>query len=155
VGSYSPSYADCFRNANVFATPGCRLAISIKTKREDQGGSQADLQLGVWVDAHFDRLAGLRRTALNVDDRTIWLPLVKVIGPIWYLLLARGDYSELGELVGTTVYSRYQLGDVTTYHGFFQVFPAIHAIVDWTETSYRPWFERWVSQSQGIESSAA
>lgn len=131
------------------------LAISIETKREDQGGSQADLQLSVWVDAHFDRLAGLRRTALNVDDRSIWLPLLKVIGPIWYLLLARGDYNELGELAGTTVYSRYQLGDVTTYHGFFRVFSAIHALVDWAETSYRPWFERWVSQSQGIESSAA
>jgi hypothetical protein len=123
------------------------LVISIETKRDGQGGSQADLQLSVWVNGHFDRLADLRKTALDPSDQTIWLPLLKVIGPIWYLLMARGDYNDLGELACITVYSRHQLGDVTTYHGFFQVFAALHELIDWTETSYRPWFERWVTAS--------
>jgi hypothetical protein len=52
--------------------------------------------------------------------------------------MARGYYNDLGELVCTTVYSRHQLSDVTTYHGFFQVFSALRELVDWTETSYRP-----------------
>ena len=123
------------------------LVISIETKRDGQGGSQADLQLSVWVNGHFDRLADLRKTALDPSDRTVWLPLLKVIGPIWYLLMARGDYNDMGELACITVYSRHQLGDVTTYHGFFQVFTALHELIDWTETSYRPWFERWVTAS--------
>jgi hypothetical protein len=52
--------------------------------------------------------------------------------------MARGYYNDLGELLCTTVYSRHQLSDVTTHHGFFQVFPALRELVDWTETSYRP-----------------
>jgi hypothetical protein len=123
------------------------LVISVETKRDGQGGSQADLQLSVWVNGHFDRLADLRKTALNPSDRTVWLPLLKVIGPIRYLLMARGDYNDLGELLCTTVYTRHQLGDVTTYHGVFQVFSALQELIDWTETSYRPWFEGWVSAS--------
>ena len=122
------------------------LVISIETKRDGQGGSQADLQLSAWVNGHFDRLADLRKTALGPSDRTVWLSLFKV-GPIWYLLMARDDYNDLGELACITVYSRHQLGDVTTYHGFFQVFTALHELIDWTETSYRPWFERWVTAS--------
>jgi hypothetical protein len=124
------------------------LVISVKTEREGHSDSQADLQLSVWVNAHFDRLADLRKTVLHDSDRTVWLPLLKVIGPIWYLLMARGDYNDLGELACTTVYSRHQLGDVTTYHGIFQVLSALQELIDWTETSYRPWFERWVSCSQ-------
>jgi hypothetical protein len=124
------------------------LVISVETKREGHGGAQADLQLSVWVNAHFERLADLRKTALDVSDRTIWLPLLRVIGPIWYLVMARGDYNDSGELARTTVYSSHLLGDVTTYHGIFQVLSALHELIDWTETSYRPWFERWVSCSQ-------
>lgn len=99
------------------------------------------------MNGHFDRLADLRKTALDPGDRTVWLPLLKVIEPIWYLLMTRGDYNDLGELACTTVHSRHQLGDVTTYHGFFQVFTALRELIGWTETSYRPWLERWVTAS--------
>jgi hypothetical protein len=58
---------------------GVRITIVmiVETKRDGQGGSQADLQLSVWVNGHFDPLADLRKTALNPSDRTIWLPLLK------------------------------------------------------------------------------
>lgn len=134
-----------FNHTDFEQTARTPLAISVLTKRQDQGGEQADLQLSVWADAHLERLAELRRGDLGADDCVIWLPLLKVIGPIWCLLLAREDYNERGELFGTTVYSRYQLGDVSTYHGFFRVLSAIQAVVDWAGMSYRPWFERWVS----------
>lgn len=121
------------------------LVISIESERAGQSGSQADLQLSVWAKSHLDRLSELCWRTLHPDDRTIWLPLLKVVGPVWYLLLARGDYDDSGELSSTRVYSRHQLGDVTTYHGFFQVFAALLELIDWAETFYRPWFEDWVS----------
>jgi hypothetical protein len=95
----------------------------------------------------LDHLGALRKTALKPGDRTVWLSLHKVIGPIWYLVMARGDYNDLDELVCATVYSKHQLSDVTTYHGGFQGFSALRELVDWTETSYRPWFESWVFAS--------
>jgi hypothetical protein len=53
----------------------------IKRKIDSGGGALGFL----------DRLADLRKTPLNPGDRTAWLPLLKVIRPIWYLLMARGD----------------------------------------------------------------
>lgn len=124
------------------------LVISIETLRGEQRGFQADLKLSLWVKSHFARLADLRKRALKFGDRTVWLPLLKVVGPVWYLLLACGNYNDEGELFYTTVYSRHQLGDITTYHGFFQVFAALLELINWTETIYRPWFEDWVTSDQ-------
>jgi hypothetical protein len=124
------------------------LAISIATQPEGLIGSQADLQLGVWAKSHLFRLAELRMRMLSSSDRTIWLPLLKIVGPVWYLLMARGDYHKSGGLSSTTVYSRHQLGDVSTYHGFFQVLSAILELINWAEVCYRPWFEEWVSKDQ-------
>jgi hypothetical protein len=131
------------------------LVISIETQREGQRGSQTELQLSLWAKSHLNRLSELRGRTLNSDDRTIWLPLLKTVGPIWYLALARGEYSGSGELSGTTIYSRHQLGDITTYHGFFQVLSALLELIDWTETFYRPWFEDWVSSDYVIGEGAA
>lgn len=124
------------------------LVISIETQRDEQRGFQADLQLSMWVRFHFGRLADVRKRTLKFGDRTVWLPLLKVVGPVWYLLLACGNYNDTGELFYTTVYSRHQLGDVTTYHGFFQILAALLELIDWTETIYRPWFEDWVTSDQ-------
>jgi hypothetical protein len=131
------------------------LAISIETQQEGQRVFQPGLQLSLWAKSHLNRLSELRGRTLNSNDRTIWLPLLKIIGPTWYLSLARGDYTDSGELSGTTVYSRHQLGDITTYHGFFQVLSALLELIDWTETFYRPWFENWVSVDYGTEEGAA
>jgi hypothetical protein len=121
------------------------LVISIETQREGQRGSQTELQLSLWAKSHLNRLSELRGRTLDSNDRTIWLPLLKTVGSIWYLALARGEYSDSGELSGTTIFSRHQLGDIATYHGFFQVLSALLELIDWTETFYRPWFEDWVS----------
>jgi hypothetical protein len=121
------------------------LVISIETQREGQRGSQTELQLSLWAKSHLNRLSELRGRTLDSNDRTIWLPLLKTVGSIWYLALARGEYSDSGELNGTTIFSRHQLGDIATYHGFFQVLSALLELIDWTETFYRPWFEDWVS----------
>lgn len=121
------------------------LVISIETLQGEQRGFQADLKLSLWVKSHFARLADLRKRTLKFGDRTVWLPLLKVVGPVWYLLLACGNYNDEGELFYTTVYSRHQLGDITTYHGFFQVFATLLELINWSETIYRPWFEDWVT----------
>ena len=124
------------------------LVISIETLQEEQRGFQADLKLSMWVKSHFARLAALRKRTLKFGDRTVWLPLLKVVGPVWYLLLACGNYNDEGELFYTTVYSRHQLGDITTYHGFFQVFATLLELINWSETIYRPWFEDWVTSDE-------
>lgn len=127
------------------------LVISIETLQGEQRGFQADLRLSLWVKSHFARLADLRKRTLKFGDRTVWLPLLKVVGPVWYLLLACGNYNDEGELFYTTVYSRHQLGDVTTYHGFFQVFATLLELINWSETIYRPWFEDWVTSDEEVD----
>lgn len=121
------------------------LVVSIETQREGQSGAQADLHLGMWMKAHLARLAELRHRTLTSEDQTIWLPSLKAVGPVWYFLLARGEYNGSGELVSATIYSKHQLGDLTTYHGFFQILAVLLELIDWSETYYRPWFERWMS----------
>jgi hypothetical protein len=130
------------------------LVISIETLQGEQRGFQADLKLSLWVKSHFARLADLRKRTLKFGDRTVWLPLLKVVGPVWYLLLACGNYNDEGELFYTTVYSRHQLGDITTYHGFFQVFATLLELINWSETIYRPWFEDWVTSESDQEADA-
>jgi hypothetical protein len=127
---------------------GKPLVISIEALRGEQRGFQADLKLSQWVASHLGQLADLRQRALKFGDRTIWLPLLKVVGPVWYLLLACGNYNDNGELFYTTVYSRHQLGDITTYHGFFQVLAVLFELINWMETKYRPWFEDWVTSDE-------
>ena len=124
------------------------LVISIEILRGEQRGFQADLKLSLWVKSHFARLAVLRKRALKFGDRTVWLPLLKVVGPVWYLLVACGNYNDEGELFYTTVYSRHQLGNITTYHGFFQVFATLLELINWSENIYRPWFEDWVTSDE-------
>jgi hypothetical protein len=131
------------------------LVISIETRREGQRGSQTELQLSLWAKSHLNRLSELRGRTLDSEDRTIWLPLLKTVGSIWYLALARGEFGDSGELSGTTVYSKHQLGDIATYHGFFQVLSALLELIDWIETFYRPWFEKWVSSDYVIREGAA
>jgi hypothetical protein len=130
------------------------LVISIETLQGEQRGFQADLKLSLWVKSHFARLADLRKRTLKFGDRTVWLPLLKVVGPVWYLLLACGNYNDEGELFYTTVYSRHQLGDITTYHGFFQVFATLLELINWSETIYRSWFEDWVTSESDQEADA-
>ena len=137
-----------FNPMNSEQIAGKPLVISVEALRGEQRGFQADLKLSQWVASHFSRLADLRKRALNFGDRTIWLPVMKAVGPVWYLLLACGNYNDEGELFYTTVYSRHQLGDITTYHGFFQVLAVLFELMNWTETRYRPWFEDWVTSDQ-------
>jgi hypothetical protein len=140
-----------FNHMDAGQIAGKPLVISVEALRGEQRGFQADLKLSQWVASHLGRLADLRKRALKFGDRTVWLPLLKVVGPVWYLLLACGNFNDDGELFYTTVYSRHQLGDITTYHGFFQVLAVILELINWTETKYRPWFEDWVTSDQEVD----
>lgn len=60
------------------------IAISIGTQTPDGSEQDAEVHLGVWVAAHFNRL----RMLSHEDPVSLTLPLLYVSGPEWYLLFA-------------------------------------------------------------------
>lgn len=119
------------------------LVVGIETKREGEGGTQAQLQLSLWSSTHLLRLAELRQRPLRPQDKSIYLPQLACSGPQWSFYLARGDYDDEGSLIGTSMYSDLPLGDVSTYTGAFKVIASLLVIMHWSQTVYRPWFEDW------------
>ena len=111
------------------------IAISMLTKRAAIEEDVAQLQLGVWVAAHFERLRQLARPSARLPT----LPLLFVQGHEWKLKLAsvrRGrDILILEDIV---------LGRTSSGLGSYQILAALRRLARWVDEDYRTWFEEEV-----------
>jgi hypothetical protein len=154
--SWNPSIAE-----QIASTP---LVISVETKRAEEKGAEAALQLGTWGTAQLRRLLELRQSAHASPSSSpaagpptstvvgrIDLPQIKIQGASWSLMLLGGEYdpraADVDDSLRVTLYAGHLLGDVTTYTGFFKVLACLRMMIEWTQTSYRPWLSQWVGLS--------
>lgn len=126
------------------------LVVSVETKREGEGNEKANLQLGTWTFAHFRRLLEVRTLQISQkeEERVIYLPLLKVLGPTWTFSLAQCRYGlndHKGDTRDVTIFGQYILGDVTNHFECFRVLRALLIIMSWVHDHYLPWFEKWVT----------
>lgn len=111
------------------------IVISIETKASGEGERKGSYQLAVWAAAHFARLQDLLTEAGRGTAPLPMLPLLFAQGAKWQFLVA----SKASD--GITVYTGLDFGDAKTAIGVFKIIAVLLRLIDWAETSYRPWFE--------------
>lgn len=146
-------------------------AISIETKAASPNQEEAELQMGVWMTAHFSRLRALlarqcdRRPGLSSqrnnrvpNSDTIWrqaieelgfLPSLLVLQHEWYFIAATwAPPLPLGnsgnyDASGVTLWRRIAIGSTATPEGICHIIHVVRRLAVWAETMYWPWFRRW------------
>ncbi|WPG98210.1 Hypothetical protein R9X50_00099700 [Acrodontium crateriforme] len=112
------------------------IAVSIETKTPGEGGDSAQLQLNTWALAQIAKLRQLLNKTGNPSTKIPALPLVVVQGNDWkfFYLEDTGTKAKL--------WSHITLGDTGSVRGIYQVSTALQQLIEWSETIYRPWFEK-------------
>jgi len=64
------------------------IAISVETKTSDGSESTADIQLGIWVAAHFAKLLLFMKENDRKTERLPVLPVLYIAGPHWSVQFA-------------------------------------------------------------------
>jgi hypothetical protein len=149
------------------------IVISIETKAASPNQEEAELQMGVWMTAHFARLRALvvrqcdrRRPGLSSSERgssvldadTKWrqaidelgfLPGLLVLQHEWYFVAATwAPPRPLGSsgndgASGVTLWRRIGIGSTATPEGICHIIHVVRRLALWAETVYWPWFRRW------------
>ena len=107
------------------------IAVSIETKRGAVNEDEAHIQLALWVFAHFAKLKQLA----NCNSVMPVLPLVKILGHDWYLMLAERLPDQR-----IVILKEVHLGRTRTALGIFQVVASIRRLARWVHEEYQPWF---------------
>ena len=110
----------------------CPIGASIETKKAHINEIEADIQVSLWVKAHYAKL----RQLAPKSQRLPILPLITTLGNDWYFMLAEirnrnHIYIHRGESVGST----------SSMLGIFKILAAIRRLAQWVYEEYRPWFE--------------
>lgn len=119
------------------------IAINIETKAPDKSWTDGKPQLAIWTNALFKRLQKLVKdeaaaAAAAANFRIPAMPLVVVQGHDWHFLitshqLAPGDG-------GTIIWQKLDIGSTRNCFDAFKVIAVLHTILQWAETTWRPWF---------------
>ncbi|KAF4547055.1 Hypothetical protein D9617_64g101380 [Elsinoe fawcettii] len=120
------------------------ICVSIETKVEGEGQRAGRKQLMIWTAMHFKRLESILAAIPKEISKSTGLPCLPVLfiqGPRWYCSVARRDGS------CTTLYEDLYIGDVRRPDGVLKVIAAILLLLEWSQKSYRPWFEAVMTQA--------
>lgn len=111
------------------------IAVSIETKRGGEDEEAANVQLGLWVCAHFAKLRQM------IPDGTSIPPIVLVLvqGHDWKMLIADAPVD------GGVVLFRYQMmGQTDRVLGICKLVASIQRIAQYVCEEYRDWFVKYV-----------
>lgn len=111
------------------------ITLSIELKREAIGKDTSNTQLVTWVSAHFTKLEQLNHDDVNLSI----LLLVMVQGRQWEFMIAQKISGE--EIV---IFRDHSLGSIGSILGVYQLLKFIRRLVEWTNESYRRWFDSYV-----------
>ncbi|KAF2142270.1 uncharacterized protein K452DRAFT_318537 [Aplosporella prunicola CBS 121167] len=131
------------------------IAISLEAKPAAEQWRSAELQVGIWVGAHFKRLQELLAMHEKQEDTMEplpALPLLVVQGSKWHFLMAE---RERGEGKQTTIWGPIQFGDSCNELGVYQIIATLQYLGKWATTEYREWFDRKVLRLPVAGSAAA
>jgi hypothetical protein len=108
------------------------IAVSIETKRGAIDEDSANVQLSVWVSAHFARLRQLSQGKAKLPI----LPLVVIQGHDWKMMVAeaKGD----GRII---ILRDLRLGATDTVLGIYQLISSVRRLARWVNEEYKPWLE--------------
>jgi hypothetical protein len=113
------------------------IAIGIETKSSNGSRGHGDVQLSVWVAAHFNRLR-----MLSLDPVRITLPLIQVSDERWKLLFARDLEGEI-QIIDTI-----DFGSTADIIGCYKILRVLRLIVNWAKETFLGWFKEKVLERE-------
>ncbi|KAJ2891080.1 hypothetical protein MKZ38_000947 [Zalerion maritima] len=114
------------------------ICLSIETKRHDGQAQEGELQLGIWLAAHWNSLRQVAVAGDNDVRRLPFLPGVLVVGHQWYILysICAGER--------TQIWSRQFAGSSATVIGVYRIVYILRQLARWCLDIYWPWFSKHV-----------
>jgi len=114
------------------------IAVSIETKRGGEEEETVNVQLGVWVCAHFTKLRQL------VPDGTPMLPLILILvqGPDWKMMIA-----DAPDESGVVMFRYQMMGQTEGVLGLCKLVASIRRIGQYANQEYTEWFKTYVLDS--------
>jgi hypothetical protein len=109
------------------------IVISIEAKSPNGSREHGEVQLPMWVAAHFNRLR-----MLTLDPVGITLPLIQVSDEYWRLLFARDLEREI-QIIGTI-----DFGSTADIIGCYTILRVLRLIVGWAKETFLEWFKEKV-----------
>lgn len=109
------------------------IAISMETKRAAINEDKGDVQLSVWIKAHY---AKLRQLAPQIPANELpVLPIMTALGHSWTFMLAEmfaGDQ--------VIIHRELSLGATSSMLGIYQLLAAVRRLARWVHEDYKAWF---------------
>lgn len=111
------------------------IGISIEIKRIGEAVVGGELQLGIWLRAHWKFLA----TALHTDADDLvqqlpFIPALLVHGHHWYLVVSTLQKDRM------VLYTNIRIGHTQHALGVFELVYSLRVLAEWMEEKYWPWF---------------
>jgi len=148
------------------------IVISIETKAAAPNQEEAELQMGVWMAAHFARLRGLvlgqcerqQQSGAssvfgdNAEMETTWRQAVEELGFLPGLLVLQHQWFFVAATWtpppppggsanywghGVTLWRKIGIGSTAKPEGVCQVISVVRHLGRWAEGTYWPWFKKW------------
>ncbi|SLM39299.1 hypothetical protein LPUS_09819 [Lasallia pustulata] len=120
---------------NVRQTP---IAVNIETKASDKSWTDGKPQLAIWTSALFKRLQKLVGDEAAANLRIPAMPLVIAQGHDWHLLIISHQPSP--EEGRTVIWQKIDIGNTRNCFDIYKIIAVLHLVVQWAETTWRPWF---------------
>lgn len=120
---------------NVRHTP---IAVNIETKASNKSWTGGKPQLAIWTSALFKRLQKLVGDEAAATLRIPAMPLVIAQGHDWHLLIMSHQSSP--EEVMTVIWQKIDIGNTRNCFDTYKIIAVLHLLMQWAETTWRPWF---------------
>ncbi|KAM3500308.1 hypothetical protein MY10362_006504 [Beauveria mimosiformis] len=109
--------------------------IFIETKTTSGTQDSANVQLGIWVAAWYERMRTVAAQA-GIEERLLTLPVIQVVGGVWSVL-----YVVDGGTHFRVLDYECRIGNTNTIMGIYQLQVSIAALGRWVEETFTPWIE--------------
>ncbi|KAM3509510.1 hypothetical protein MY11210_006281 [Beauveria gryllotalpidicola] len=109
--------------------------VFIVTKTTSGTQDSANVQLGIWVAAWYERMRTVAEQAGIEERLLLTLPVIQVVGGVWSVLLIVDGGTHIHVLDDDC-----RIGNTNNIVGIYQLQASIAALGRWVEETFTPWF---------------
>ena len=126
------------------------IVINIETKAPHKSWTDGKAQIAIWVDAWFQRLRllqGCAQADLQFPTHPLRppaLPLLIAQGHDWHLLIVKLQDEKM------VIRDQVAIGSTRNTFDAMKTLAALHWVIDWAQSVWRPWFVSWISGREGV-----
>ncbi|KAJ2893195.1 hypothetical protein MKZ38_008924 [Zalerion maritima] len=125
------------------------ICLSIETKKLGEDVVKAELQLGVWMAAHWGFLSFVTNGDPAALSALPFLPALIIQGHEWRLVVSTRDEGGAGGNK-ITLWSSRLIGTTQHAKGVYQIIFVLRYLLNWMRNVYWPWFRTFVLQIKEV-----